>query len=488
MIECSVRLADVGHALGRFLVLVSLTMCLPLVFAVFEGPDSVRSILASLLITLSGGGLLAWLCPKPKRELAVREALLTVVAVWVAGCLVGSLPFCWSVYFADFTDAFFEATSGFTTTGATILKDVEILPPSLQFWRHFTHWLGGMGIIMLGIAILPVVGVGGKTLYNAQFAGTPSEALKPRVLETARTLWKVYAAMTAAEFAALYGAGMSPFDAICHTFSTLGTGGFSTRTSSIAHYHDLTIEIIVIFFMILSSLNFATQYRTLWVERRLFSFLRDPEVRFHLMVLGIATIGAAVTLVWYSKVALGLAFRQAVFQVTSIGTTTGFATADYELWHPFAQLTLLMLMYLGGNTSSTAGGFKSFRMLLLLRLVVRAMTLMVHRRQVVTIRIGTAVVSNSALASLLNLVLLGLMFNFGASLLLAASGLDLLTSFSAVPACMFSVGPALGSVGPAENYAHLSAFAKWVLSVAMLVGRVEFYTALVLLTPAFWRK
>jgi trk system potassium uptake protein TrkH len=483
-----VRISAVAHVLGQFLAMMSVTMLFPLGFAVFEGPASVRPVLTTFLATLIAGLLLIWRCPRPQGELWVREALLTVVAVWVSVALVGSLPFYLSGYFESFTDAFFESTSGFTTTGATILTDVEVLPSSLQFWRHFSHWLGGMGIIMLGIAILPLIGVGGMTLYNAQFAGSPSEKLKPRVLQTAHALWKVYLALTAAEFVTLWSAGMSAFDAICHTFSTLGTGGFSTRTASIAYYDSATIETILIVFMILSSLNFATQYRTLWVEHRPGSFLRDPEIDFHLTVIGAAALGVTLTLLLHSGFPAGQAVRQALFQVTSIGTTTGFATADYELWHPFAQMTLLALMYLGGNTSSTAGGFKSFRMLVLARVIGRAMKIMVNRRQVVAIRIGGSIIPESALTSLLNLVFLAVIFNFVASLLLAASGLDLLTSFSAVPACMFSVGPALGSVGPAENYAHLPAFAKWVLSVTMLVGRVEFYTALVLLTPAFWRK
>jgi trk system potassium uptake protein TrkH len=482
-----IRIHAVAHILGQFLLMMSATMLVPLVFTLQGGSDSPRPLLIGLAATLATGGLLVSVFRKPETELSTREALLTVVMVWVSVAVFGSLPFYFSSYFDSFTDAFFEAASGFTTTGATILADVEVLPASLQFWRHFSHWLGGMGIIMLGIAILPLVGVGGKTLYNAQFAGAPSEKLKPRVLETAHALWRVYLGITIAEFLALLWAGMSSFDAICHTFSTLGTGGFSTRTASIAHYDSLRIELILITFMILSSLNFATQYQ-MWVERHPRLFLRDPEVRFHLAVLSLATLSVAVTLVGHSGYSPGAALRQALFQITSIGTTTGFATADYELWHPFAQLTLLALMYFGGNTSSTAGGFKSFRVVLLVRVVHRAMALIVHRHRVMPVRVAGQVIPDAALSSLLNLIVLAVIFNFFASLLLAASGVDLLTSFSAVPACMFSVGPGLGTVGPVENYGHLPIFAKWVLAVTMLVGRVEFYTALVIFTPLFWRK
>jgi trk system potassium uptake protein TrkH len=304
---------------------------------------------------------------------------------------------------------------------------------------------------------------------------------------TAHALWRVYLAITVAEFVALRWAGMDSFDAICHTFSTLGTGGFSTRTASVAYYQSLALELVLVVFMVVSSLNFATQY-TVWTEHRPVSLLHDSEVRFHLTVLALAVAGVTVVLVAASGFAPALALRQALFQVTSIGTTTGFATADYEAWPPFAQLCLLALMYLGGNTGSTAGGFKSFRMLVLLAVIGRAAVLSVERRRVMAVRVGGTVIPDAALQGLLNLVLLAIMFNFGASLLLAASGVDLLTSISAVPACMFSVGPGLGSVGPAESYAALPGFAKWVLSATMLVGRVEFYTALVLLTPAFWRR
>jgi len=487
MTSLPVRVGAVGYILGQFLAMMSASMAVPLAFTVGRGGDSPSPMLIGLLATLAAGLLLLRLNRKPETELSTREGLVTVVAVWVSVAFFGCLPFYFSPHFDGFTDAFFESTSGFTTTGATILADVEVLPRSLQFWRHFAHWLGGMGIVMLGIAILPLVGIGGKTLYNSQFAGAPSETLKPRVLETAYALWRVYLAITIAEFLALRWAGMNSFDAICHTFSTLGTGGFSTRTASIAHYDSLVVESVLVAFMVVSSLNFATQY-TVWSERRPGSLFRDTEVRFHLAVLGLASAGVAISLIGKAGFSPGMALRQAVFQVTSIGTTTGFATADYETWPPFTQLTLLALMYLGGNTGSTAGGFKSFRVVLLLAVVRRAAALFAERRRVMAVRVGGTVIPESALSSLLNLVLLALMFNFFASLLLAASGVDIVTSISAVPACMFSVGPALGTAGPAENYGHLPVFAKWVLSSTMLVGRVEFYTALVLVTPAFWRR
>ena len=481
-----IRIHAVAYVLGQFLLMMSVTMILPLSFAVFGQSDDPRPTLAGLAVTLAFGVTLTRSFRKPETDLTIREALFTVTTVWASVAFFGSLPFYFSPHFQSFTDAFFESTSGFTTTGATILGDVEVLPRSLQFWRHLSHWLGGMGIVMLGIAILPLIGAGGKTLYNAQFAVSPSENLKPRVLETAHALWRIYLLITAAEFIALRLAGMDSFDAICHTFSTLGTGGFSTRTASIAYYDSVAIELVIILFMVISSLNFATQYR-MWAEYRPWAMWKDSEARFHICVLAGATLGVAVTLIYHSAYAAGTAIRQAAFQVTSIGTTTGFATANYEIWHPFAQLTLLVLMYFGGNTGSTAGGLKSFRIVLLIRLIGRTMTRIIEPRRVLLVRVGDSVIPDSSILSLLNLVVVALLFNFAASLALAATGLDLLSSFSAVPACMFSVGPALGSLGPAENYGHLPIAAKWILSITMLVGRVEFSTALVLLTRWFWR-
>jgi trk system potassium uptake protein TrkH len=482
-----VRLHAVGHVLGRFLLMMGATTAVPLAFTLRGGTDSPRPMVIGLIATALAGAALVATFRKPERELSIREALLTVVVVWVAVSLFGSLPFYFSPYFDSFTDAMFESTSGFTTTGASILSDVAVLPRSLQFWRHFSQWLGGMGIIMLGIAILPLVGAGGRTLYNAQFAAEMSEKLKPRVLETAHALWAVYIGLTAAQFVALRFAGMDIFDAICHTFTSLSTGGFSTRTTSIAYYRSLPIEIIIVVFMIAGSLNFAVIYRC-FAERHPRALLQDSEVRFLLIVLTLATLGIACTLVRQPAYAPGAALRDALFQATSIGTTTGFATADYERWHPFAQIVLLALMYFGGNTGSTAGGFKSFRIVLLLKVIRRAMTHIVNPRRVLPVKVGGTIIPDSALSSLLNLVILALGFNFIASLLLAASGVDLVTSLSTVPACMFSVGPALGTAGPVENYAGLPAFAKWVLTVSMLVGRMEFYTALVILTPGFWRR
>jgi len=410
-----------------------------------------------------------------------------VILAWFAAAVFGALPFLLCGYFSGPTDAIFEAASGFTTTGATILVDVEVLPEPIQLWRCFTHWLGGMGIVLLGIAILPLVGHGGMQLYRAEFSGAKSEKLKPRIVETAIALWKLYVAISVAEIVALRLVGMSWFEAACHAFSTLGTGGFSTRTASVAGFRSPAVEWIIIVFMLLAGMSFVQHYR-LFVERRPRAFFSDFEVRAYLLLVLSAISLIVPTLLWHNAYAPEHAVRAAAFQVSSILTTTGFATEDFELWHPLAHVILIGLMFVGGCTGSTAGGVKIARVVLLSRVVGREFKRMVERHGVFAVRLGGRVVAEGTVQSLLSLIYLSLVVLAVGSLLLAAQGVDLLTSFAAVVACMFNIGPGFGTVGPAENYAHLPALSKWVLSVCMIAGRLEFYTLLVVLTPDFWKK
>jgi trk system potassium uptake protein TrkH len=481
-----IRARVVAHVLGLFLVLLATTMVAPLVVALAAG-DELTPLAWGWLATAAAGALLYKLCSRPQGEVTLREAILLVLLVWVLASLFGALPLYFSPYFNSFTDAFFEAASGFTTTGATVLAEVEALPRGLQFWRIFMHWLGGMGIVLLMIAVLPLLGTGGMHLYRAEFSGAKSDKLKPRIAETALSLWRIYFALTLAEYLALRWAGLDAFEAACHAFSTLGTGGFSTRTSSVGGFANPRIEYVIIAFMFLAGINFARQYQ-FWVERRPQAFFSDVEVRAYAVVIAVATILVFVSLVAQGGYALEPGLRTALFQVTSIATTTGFATADYEAWGPLPQLVLLALMFAGGCTGSSAGGLKIARLVLLLKVVGREFRSMVERRAVFAVRLGGQVVPDATVRSLLNLVYLAFLVNFGSCLLLAAVGVDVLTAISAVAACMFNIGPGLGSVGPAENYGHLPGLAKWVLSGCMIAGRLEFYTALAVLSPAFWRR
>jgi trk system potassium uptake protein TrkH len=463
------------------------TMLIPIAYGAIDGGLGLAPLGYAFGITLACGTGLMLALKKPTTELNQREGLLMVVAIWVAVGVFGCLPFYFSPFFPSFTDAFFEAISGFTTTGATILGDVAVLPNAIQFWRCFSHWIGGMGIVLLGVAILPLVGHGGMQLYRAEFSGAKSEKLKPRIQEAAFSLWKIYFALTIAQFLALRMAGMNAFEAMCHTFSTLGTGGFSTRTESVGGFNSLAIEYIIIFFMAIAGMSFVQQYR-LWVEGRPGTFFRDFEIRHYVGIIAITSILIAVIIGFDEGYSPEKAFRTALFQVTSIMTTTGFATDDFEVWHPLPQLILLALMFVGGCTGSTAGGLKVSRIVLLSRVVDREFKRMVERRGVFAVRVSDTVVSEPTIQSLLNLVYLAFLVNFVSCLLLAAVGVDVLTAISAVAASMFNIGPGLGGVGPAENYGHLPALAKWVLSACMVAGRLEFYTVLVILTPAFWRK
>jgi trk system potassium uptake protein len=476
----------IGYVLGQFLLIFAAAMGVPLLYGAFAGQGDAAPLLYGAAVTVTAGGALM-LLPRPARELNQREGLLLAVSTWLAICFFGSLPFYFSPQFTSFTDAFFESASGFTTTGATTLADVEVLSPVLQFWRCFTHWLGGLGIVLLGVAVLPLVGHGGMHLYRAEFSGATSEKLKPRMKETALALWKIYFSMTAVLYGLLRWAGMSDFDAWCHTFSTLGTGGFSTRTASAAAFDSPLIEYILIVFMILAGISFVQHYR-FWVERRPASLLRDSEVLGYAAITAAATAVIAGVLIWQQGYALENGFRSALFQVSAIITTTGFVSDDFEAWRPLPQLILLALMFVGGCTGSTAGGLKVSRIMLLSRVVDREFKRMVERRGVFAVRLGGQVIPESTVQSLLNLVYLAFVVNFVSCLALAALGVDVLTAITAVAASMFNVGPGLGAVGPLDNYAGLPALAKWVLCGDMIAGRLEFYTTIVILTPAFWRK
>lgn len=480
------RLTNVGYVLAQFLLVLGGAMLLPLPLAIWGTNDPSGPLLWACAATCACGAALLAACPRPRADLVVREALLLVVVVWLSTGFFGGLPFYFSPYFSSYTDAVFEAASGFTTTGATILADVEVLPRSLQLWRHFSHWMGGMGIVLLGIAVLPLLGTGGMHLYRAEFSGAKSEKLKPRITATAIALWKIYFALTFVLYVLLRLAGMDVFDAVCHAFSTLGTGGFSTRGASIGAYRSPLIEYIVIVFMLLAGINFARQHQ-LWVERRPGKFFSDVEIRAFLVLTAAATFVIALVLL-REGYDLERAFRASLFQVAAIATSTGFATDDFEAWPPLPQLLLLALMFPGGCSGSTAGGLKVSRIVLLSQVVRREFRRMVERRGVFAIRMGDHVIDEGVIQNVLNLIYFSFLFNMAACLLLAAMGIDILTSISAVAACMFNIGPGLGSVGPMDNYGHLPAAAKWVLTACMIAGRLEFFTAIVVFTPSFWRR
>ncbi len=482
-----IRWPLIGRVLGLFLAAFGGAMAVPLAYSLSTGGEDLAPLAKAMGVTLVFGVTLWAVSRNATREMTQREGILLTVSVWVAASLFGSLPFVFAPGIDTLTDAVFESASGVTTTGASILVDIEALSRPVLLWRALCSWLGGMGIVVLVIAVLPLVGHGGMHLYRSEFSGARSEKLKPRVAETASSLWGIYVALTAALFGLLTLAGLSPFDALAHAFATLATGGFSTRTASIGAFESPLVEYITIAFMILGGTSFVLHYRAL-LEQRPLSALRDYEFRQYIGGIGLATATAALLLFTQLGYPADRALRTALFQVTSIMTTTGFATDNFELWPPLGQLILLVLMFTGGCTGSTAGGMKVSRIALLAKVVAREFKRMVERHGVFAVRLGGRVVREPTIRSLLNLVYLALMVNFISCLALAAVGVDVFTSICAVAATMFNIGPALGEVGPAENYSHLPTLAKWVLCFDMIAGRLEFYTLLVTVTPWFWRK
>jgi trk system potassium uptake protein TrkH len=477
-----------GRVLGVFLAWFALAMLIPWGYGLVIGGADLGALLGAAVITgVTGFLLILTSGMRGGRELKPREGQLLVVLIWAAVTFFGALPFYFSPYFPSFTDALFESVSGFTTTGSTVLSDVEVLSKPIQLWRCLSHWLGGMGIVLLGVAILPLIGHGGMHLYRAEFSGAKSDKLKPRVAETALSLWKIYVALTLAEWLALQWAGMDGYEAVCHAFSTLGTGGFSTRTASIAAFHSPLIEYIVILFMLLSGISFIQHYR-LWVEGRSLVYFTDFESRYYLAMVVAASLIIAAVLILDRDYAPEHALRNALFHVSAIITTTGFVTDDYVLWPPLPQMILFGLMFVGGCTGSTAGGLKTARILLLTRVVDREFRRMAEPHAVYKVRLGGRVIPEDTIQSLLNLVYLAFVVNFIAAMLLAALGVDVLTSIAAVAASMFNVGPGLAGVGPVENYGHLPDLAKWILCGCMIAGRLEYYSLLVIITSTFWRR
>lgn len=479
---------NLAWILGGFLAILAGTMLIPLGFSLLTDQADLSAFATAAIITLASAAALLLVGRKrERRELRSREAILLVVLVWLGVCSFGGLPFYFSPAYTGFTDSVFEATSGFTTTGATVIADVDSLSRPIHLWRSLSHWLGGMGIVLLGLAVLPLLGQGGNALYRAEFSGSVAERLRPRLVETTRALWKIYLLLTVAEFGALALAGMSPFEALCHAFSTLGTGGFSTRTESLGAFDDPLIQYLVILFMVLAGISFVQHFRA-WIEHDFQAVRRDYELKAYLALITLATLVIGVLLVVVDGRSLEPAVRSALFQVVSVVTTTGFATEDYGNWLPVAQLLLLLLMFTGGCTGSTAGGLKIARGVLVLRLISREFRRLAEPQGVFRVRVGNDAVPELALTGLLNLLFLAWLVLLFASLLVAATGSDILTSVSAVVACQFNIGPGLGAVGPAAHYGELAPFAKWVLSLCMIAGRLEFYTLLVLLTRAFWHR
>ncbi len=479
------------RVITRFVAILTLflgiSMGAPLMVSLIHREGSTWALLLSMLIT-SSVGLILFVSTRNKEEnlLNHREGVAIVTIGWLMSGLFGTLPYLFSGTIPEFTNAYFESISGFTTTGASILPDIESLPKGILLWRSLTQWFGGMGIIVLSIAILPFLGVGGMQLYKAEIPSPVVDKLKPRISETAKVLWKVYILITGLEIVLLFAGGMSLFDAICHSFCTMPTGGFSTKNMSIAHFNTLYFHVVFIVFMLLAGINFSLHYKLIKGDFRIFG--RDSECKIFLILVGLFTL--IVTLNIYGSVysSIGNAFRHAAFQVGSIITTTGFVTADYGKWPTLSQLILLVCMLIGAMAGSTGGGMKTMRIILLIKHSYQQVFHIIHPHAVTTVKLGGRSVPQDILNGIWGFFILYLGLFIVATLIMALLGLDIISAVASVAASIGNIGPGLGIVGPINNYLTVHLIGKWVLIFCMVLGRLEIYTVIVLLVPEYWRK
>jgi trk system potassium uptake protein TrkH len=481
------RLRYTLHLVGILTFILGLTMIFPLLFGLYYQDESVIPLLKSTGVTLAGGLALYVVFRGSRREVMTHREGMGVVALgWAAAGLFGALPYYWGGVFDTFSDAMFESISGFTTTGASVLTQIEMTARGFLFWRSLTHWLGGMGIIVLSLAILPIVGIGGMQLYKAEVPGPAPDKLKPRIRDTAMVLWKVYVLLSASQTALLMLGGMDLFEALCHTFGTMATGGFSTRDASLGGYNSPYIDTVVIVFMLFAGINFSLHYQCLRGDWR--AFWRNSEFRFFVGIVAVFFVVVTLSLFGTVYDSVGRAIRFSAFQVVSIITTTGYVTADYETWPSLPQNILLFCMFLGASAGSTGGGMKCLRIMLLLKHSYKQLFSLIHPRAVVQVKLGGRPVPDEVLHSVWGYFMIYLGLFILSAFLLAAMGIDVVTSFAAVAATIGNIGPGLGTVGPADNYIHIPVLGKWLLILCMLLGRLEIYTIFILFVPEFWRK
>ncbi len=483
------NLRRVINVVGLLLVFVGLSMFFPFTVALGYGDGDALGILVSGMIT-AAAGFFVYQRTKFQGDLTPREGYAIVTFAWTATAIFGALPYLITGAIPGVIPAIFESMSGFTTTGATVVTDIEALPHGILFWRSLTHWLGGMGIIVLAIAVLPYLGVGGMQLFRAEVPGPTPERLRPRITQTAKLLWAVYMGLTGIQIGAYLLGGMDWFDATTHTFSTLATGGFSTRNASFAAFSSPYLQWVTILFMYLAGVNFALHFRA--ASGRL-DYFRDVEWRFFtIVVLAAGVITSLANWIGGSYAGTGagieLILREGLFQVVSLATTTGYVSADYELWVPAAQVILFALLFLGGMAGSTAGGIKAMRVLLILKQTGMELRKHLHPRAVLLARVGRHVVKEDVLANVIGFVILYLLITMAGIGAMAMLGIDLLTAIGASAATVGNIGPGLGAVGPTDNYGWMPGSALAILSFLMLIGRLEIYTVLLLLMPETWRQ
>ncbi|MYB95659.1 TrkH family potassium uptake protein [Candidatus Poribacteria bacterium] len=493
------------YTLGNLLICLAGTMLLPLVVALYyrstvdEIQSDLMAFVISAVITLIVGLILRFSMRARQEELGIREGFAVVALGWVTVALFGTLPYLFADVFhvdgrslwTEFSFSYFEAMAGFSTTGATVLTEIEHLSHAMLFWRSFSHWLGGMGIVVLAVAILPMLGIGGMQLFRAEAPGPQTDRLTPRIAQTAKLLWGVYLLLSVLETVLLMLGGMSLFDALCHTFGTMATGGFSTKNASVGHYDSVYIDMVICFFMFLAGTNFALHYRAL--RGNVKSYFQDTEFKFYCIVIAVS-----ITLISWNTIrfqvdgdvpydSMWTSLRYAAFQVMSIITTTGYGTADFEQWPALSQFILVTLMFYGGCAGSTGGGMKQVRFLLLIKQSGAEIKRLIFPHAVLPIRVNDRVVPPEVMTNVLGFFFFFIGIFAVVTCIMTTLGLDLVSAAGATIATMGNIGPGLGSVGPTDNYAHIHTTGKFVLSFCMLLGRLELYTVLILFSPNFWK-
>ncbi len=473
--------------LGLLLIVEGVFMLLSAGIAALYNEYDLPYHLLSSAICIGVGGTLAFVFFKAPKDIGKREGYLIVTLVWFVFSLFGLFPFYLSGAIPSYTDAFFETISGFTTTGSSILNDIEALPHGLLFWRSLIQWLGGMGIIVLSLAILPVLGVGGMQMFVAEVPGPIPDKLHPRIKETAKRLYGIYVLFTIIEAVLLYFGGMTPFDAICHSFTTMATGGYSTKQASVAYFASPFIQYVMIFFMFLAGANFTLSFSAL--RGRFSKVIKDEEFQSYFGIVAIVSIIVGGVL-FYTKGADGLeqSMREGLFQVVSIITTTGYATADYLLWAPFLSIIIFLLMFFGGSAGSTGGGIKIVRVVLLMKNSYYELKRLVHPNAVIPVRYNTRAVGQGIITNVLAFIVIYMMIVGISMIIMSIMGFDLDTSLGAVATSIGNIGPGLGDVGPASNFYNIPNFGKWFLSILMLIGRLEVFTVILLFSPYFWKE
>ncbi len=461
-------------------------MIFPLFYAFyFQEETAIYAFLSSIIITTLSG-LFFYYNFKTENGIGRKEGFAIATLGWLTAAGFGAFPFLFSGTLTNFIDAYFESMSGFTTTGATVLQSIEENPLSILFWRNQIQWMGGMGIIVLVVAILPALGVGGMQLFKSEVPGPEPDKLKPRIKETAKLLYLVYIIISGLQVAFLYFTGMSLYDAITHMFGTMATGGFTPKNLSVGHYNNPIYEIIITFFMLIAGVNFTLHYKVLHGDPK--SLFKDREFLFYIGIIFISIFIVTTQLHIYIYQSILTALRYASFQVVSIVTTTGFVTTDFDQWPTLCRSILIILMFIGGCAGSTGGAIKNIRVLILLKKAGREFQKILHPHAITPIYIGSKKISDEIVSNVSSFFLLYFLIFVLSFLIMAALGLDMISAATSVAATLGNVGPGLGLVGPTQNYAFIPPLGKIILSLCMLLGRLEIYAVLILLIPEFWKK